>query len=53
MELTKEPDVIKNDRLCEAISVVLQELHTIIEERRRNRELKDRSSSPCPCGECP
>ena len=50
VETLAEPGVLENDRLREAISVVLQELHRIVEEKRRDRV--ERSSSPCPCGEC-
>jgi hypothetical protein len=42
--------VLENDRLREAIGVVLQELHRIVEEKRKDRV--ERSTSPCPCGEC-
>jgi hypothetical protein len=51
IETLNDPNVLENDRLREAISVVIQELHKMVEEKRRDRV--ERSSSPCPCGECP
>ena len=34
LDINNDPDVLNNDRLCEAISVVIQELHNI----RRNKD---------------
>lgn len=56
MELTNDTDIIKNDRLCEAISVVLQELHTIMEAKRRYKNeviYPKEEEEKCPCGDCP
>lgn len=53
MELANDTDIIKNDRLCEAISVVLQELHTIMEAKRRYKNEIVYPEEKCPCGECP
>ena len=33
LDMNNEPIVLNNGRLCEAISVVIQELHTIKEKR--------------------
>jgi hypothetical protein len=48
IETLNDPKVLENDKLREAISVVIQELHKMVEEKRK----VERSSSPCPCGEC-
>lgn len=53
VETLAEPGVLDNDRLREAISTVLQELHRIVGEKR----LKERNKiiypeEKCPCGEC-
>jgi hypothetical protein len=56
MELTNDTDIIKNDRLCEAISVVLQELHKIMEAKRRYKNeviYPKEEEEKCPCGDCP
>jgi len=53
MELTNDTDIIKNDRLCEAISVVLQELHKIMEAKRRYKNEIIEPEEKCPCGDCP
>jgi hypothetical protein len=53
VETLAEPGVLENDRLREAISVVLQELHRIVEEKRlkvRNQIIYPEEK--CPCGEC-
>lgn len=42
--------VLENDRLREAISVVIQELHKMIEAKKGNRIIYP--DEPCPCGEC-
>ena len=33
LDMNNDPEVLNNDRLCEAISVVIQELYTIKEKR--------------------
>jgi hypothetical protein len=42
--------VLENDKLREAISVVIQELHKMVEEKRKNQIIYPEEK--CPCGEC-
>jgi hypothetical protein len=42
LDINNDPDVLNNDRLCEAISVVIQELHSI--KRNRNAPMLDGES---------
>ena len=42
--------VLENDKLREAISVVIQELHKMVEEKK-NKVIYPEEK--CPCGECP
>ena len=50
METLTVEGVLENDKLREAISVVIQELHKMVEEKK-NKVIYPEEK--CPCGECP